>query len=608
MADEIEEVSFRRLVRGLWVHLRRRRRWQMVAVTALMVASAFAEVMTLGTVVPFIAVLVEPERAMAFGPVARVAGWFGITSASQLVAPLAGAFVVAAVSAVALRLTVLWATTRLAMAAGAELASKAFERTLYQPYEVHVQRHSSEVTSAVVQKVEVVVYGLFFPLQNAVGSVFTLVSVAAALVAIDRQIAISSVVIVGGAYLVITRSLKGRLSRNGRQIAVAQVGVLKVLNESMGGIRELLLNGTQRVFVEQFTTSDGRRRRAQASNTVIQQAPRLLMEGIAMVLIVVLVLVLDGRQGGVVANLPELTAFAVAGQRMLPISQQCYTTVATLLASRPVLSEALAILDQTESPVERHERGEPVPFTSALTCSGLSFRYSEEKPLVLDGIDLDVPIGSTVGLVGGTGSGKSTLLDLMMGLLQPSSGTLTVDGVPLGDETIGDWRQSVAHVSQDVFLMDASIAENIAFGVPTNLIDHQRVRASAQRAQIDDFVMAEPEGYLALVGERGVRLSGGQQQRIGIARALYKGASVLIFDEATSALDSVTEGLVLKGIADSGEGVTVVMVTHRLSTLRSCDRIFELQDGRIVASGRFEDLIESSGSFREMARTWEETR
>ena len=178
------------------------------------------------------------------------------------------------------------------------------------------------------------IYGLFFPLQNAVGSVFTLVSVAAALVAIDRQIAISSVVIVGGAYLVITRSLKGRLSRNGRQIAVAQVGVLKVLNESMGGIRELLLNGTQRVFVEQFTTSDGRRRRAQASNTVIQQAPRLLMEGIAMVLIVVLVLVLDGRQGGVVANLPELTAFAVAGQRMLPISQQCYTTVATLLEPR----------------------------------------------------------------------------------------------------------------------------------------------------------------------------------------------------------------------------------------------------------------------------------
>lgn len=607
MVDEIEKVPFRRLVRGLWMHLERRRRWQVVAVTALMVASAFAEVMTLGTAVPFIAVLVEPERAMAFGPIARAAGWVGITSASQLVVPLAGAFVVAALAAVVLRLTVLWATTRLATAAGAELASKAFERTLYQPYEVHVQRHSSEVTSGVVQKVEAVVSGMLSPLQTAVGSALTLVSVAVALVAIDRQIAVSSVVIVGGAYLVITRSLKGRLSRNGRHIAVEQVGVLKILNESIGGIRELLLDGTQRVFVEQFKTSDGRLRRAQASNTVIQQAPRLLMEGIAMVLIVVLVLVLHGRQGGVIAHLPELTAFAVAGQRMLPISQQCYTTVATLLAFQPVLSEALAILDQTESPAERHERGEPVPFTTALTCSGLSFRYSAEKPLVLDGIDLEVPSGSTVGLVGETGSGKSTLLDLMMGLLQPSSGTLTVDGVPLGDETIGDWRQSVAHVPQDVFLMDTSIAENIAFGVPTDLIDHQRVRASAKRAQIDDFVMTEPEGYLTLVGERGVRLSGGQRQRIGIARALYKGAAVLIFDEATSALDSVTEGLVLKGIAGSGEGVTVVMVAHRLSTLRNCDQIIELRDGRIVASGRFEDLLESSGSFREMARSSTET-
>jgi len=331
------------------------------------------------------------------------------------------------------------------------------------------------------------------------------------------------------------------------------------------------------------------------------------MEGISMTLIVVLVMVLQGREGGLVSNLPELTAFAVAGQRMLPISQQCYGTVSTMLAYQPVFSEALVTLDQPVSRAERFEGSDPLPFTSALECSGLSFRYSDDEPWVLDGIDLQIPKGSTVGLVGETGSGKSTLLDLMMGLLRPAAGALTVDGVQLDSEVIGSWRRSIAHVPQDVFLVDSSIAENIAFGVPKDQIDHERVRESARLAQIDDFIMAEPNGYRTLVGERGVRLSGGQRQRIGIARALHKGVSVLILDEATSALDSVTEGSVLRQIDDSGEGLTVVMVAHRLSTLRNCDQIFELRDGKIVASGRFEDLLESSGSFREMARSSTET-
>jgi len=601
------ETSFPRLLRGLWGHLNRRRQWQTLVVTILMVCSAFAEVITLGAVLPFIAVLVEPERAMAFGPVARVAEWVGITSADQLVFPLAGAFLATALLAAALRFLVVWATTRLAMATGAELASKAFERTLYQPYEVHVHRHSSEVTSGVIQKVESVVSGMLSPLQTAVGSVLTLASVAVALVLIDIQIAMTAVLLVGGGYFLITRVVRGRLLRNGRQIAVGQVQVLKILQESIGGIRQVLIDGTQRVFLEEFKGSDGRLRRSQASNTIIQQSPRLFMEGVSMTLIVVLIMVFHGQEGGLVSNLPELTAFALAGQRMLPISQQCYTTVSTMLAYQPAFSEALIILDQPVSRAERSERSDPLLFTSALECTGLSFRYSEDEPWVLDGIDLQIQKGSTVGLVGETGSGKSTLLDLMMGLLRPAAGALTVDGVQLDSEVIGSWRRSIAHVPQDVFLVDSSIAENIAFGVPKDQIDHERVRESARLAQIDDFIMAEPNGYRTLVGERGVRLSGGQRQRIGIARALHKGVSVLILDEATSALDSVTEGSVLRQIDDSGEGLTVVMVAHRLSTLRNCDQIFELRDGKIVASGRFEDLLESSGSFREMARSSTET-
>jgi len=604
---EPPETSFPRLLRGLWGHLNRRRQWQTTVVTVLMACSAFAEVITLGTVVPFIAVLVEPERAMAFGPVSRIPEWIGLTSTDQLVFLLAGAFVAAALMAAALRFLVLWATTRLAMATGAELAAKAFEHTLHQPYEVHVHRHSSEVTSGVVQKVETVVYGMLLPLQTLFGSVLTLISVTVALVLIDSQIAMAAVLLVGGGYLLITWAVKGTLLRNGRQIAVDQVRVLKILQESIGGIRQVMIDGTQRVFLEEFKGSDGRLRRSQASNSIIQQSPRLFMEGISMTLIVVLVMVLHGREGGLVSNLPELTAFAIAGQRMLPVGQQCYTTVSIMMGYQPVLSEALVILDQPISRAERFEKSDRFPFSSALECSGLSFRYSDDKPWVLDGIDLRIPKGSTVGLVGETGSGKSTLLDLMMGLLRPTAGALTVDGVQLDSEVIGAWRQSIAHVPQEVFLTDSSLAENIAFGVPRDQIDHQRVRESARLAQIDGFIMAEPDGYSTRVGERGVRLSGGQRQRIGIARALHKGVSVLILDEATSALDSVTERSVLRQIDDFDKGLTVVMVAHRLSTLRNCDQIIELRDGRIVASGRFEDLLESSGSFREMARSSTET-
>lgn len=601
--EESQVTPFYELSKGLWGHLNRRRQWQTLAVTILMVVSAFAEVLTLGAVVPFIAVLVEPERVLAFGPVSQVADWFGIASADDLVLPLAGAFLAAAIVGATLRFVVLWTTNRLAMATGGELAAKAFEQTLYQPYEVHVRRHSSEVTSGVIQKVEIVVQGMLIPIQMAAGSVLTLVSVTVALLLIDVQVAGAAVALIGGGYLLISRGVSGRLLRNGRQVAVTQVQVLKVIQESIGGIRDILINGIQALFVDEFKNSDGQRRRSQASTAVLQQSPRLLMELLVMILLVALVLIVNGREGGIVSNLPELGAFAVAGQRMLPISQQFYTTVSTMKTFQPLLSEALDILDEPVSEVERFARGDAFLFASSLECTELSFRYSEDEPWVLNGVNLKIPKGSRVGLVGETGSGKSTLLDLMMGLLQPTSGTLTIDGVPLDGEVVRSWRSSIAHVSQEIFLLDSSIAENIAFGIPKKLIDLDLVSESARIAELTDFIAAQPNGYQTTVGERGVRISGGQRQRIGIARALYKGASVLIMDEATSALDSVTERAVLRQITESGIGTTVVMVAHRLSTLRNCNQILELQDGQIVAAGGFEELMESSDSFRQMARS-----
>jgi ATP-binding cassette subfamily B protein len=230
------------------------------------------------------------------------------------------------------------------------------------------------------------------------------------------------------------------------------------------------------------------------------------------------------------------------------------------------------------------------------------FRYAPDAPWVLDDFNLTIRKGARVGLVGSTGSGKSTALDLLMGLLMPTQGELLVDGEPIVGERIRAWQNTIAHVPQSIFLSDASLCENIAFGVPRNAIDLERVKQAARRAQIAEFIESRREGYEARVGERGIRLSGGQRQRIGIARALYKQASVLVFDEATSALDNATEQSVMNAIGGLDRDLTILLIAHRMSTVRRCDCIVELGAGRVVAQGTYEHLFESSPSFQKMVR------
>jgi ATP-binding cassette subfamily B protein len=233
----------------------------------------------------------------------------------------------------------------------------------------------------------------------------------------------------------------------------------------------------------------------------------------------------------------------------------------------------------------------PLPFRDTIRFVNVCFRYGADGPWVLDGIDLTIHKGSRVGFVGSTGSGKSTAVDLTMALLQPVKGEILVDGQPISGERRRAWQRTIGHVPQSIFLADSTIAENIAFGVPPEKIDLDRVRQAAEQAQIAAFIEARPEGYGAFVGERGVRLSGGQRQRIGIARALYKQAHVLIFDEATSALDSATEEAVMGAIENLHRDLTIMIIAHRLTTLRQCDTIVRLERGRIVARGSYEDLM-----------------
>jgi ABC-type multidrug transport system fused ATPase/permease subunit len=592
------------LLKRLWHHLSRHRQRQFWLLMGLMLVSAFAEVVSLGAVLPFLGILVAPERVFNHPIVADMAQALGITSADQLVLPLTVAFITAALIAGAIRILLLWANTRIANACSADLGIKVYRHTLYQPYQVHVARNSSTVLSG-IGKVNVA-SNMLYTLMTLTSSIVLMVSIMFVLIAIDPMVALVAAVGFGASYALIAWISRRNLRRNSQRIAHEQTQVVKALQEGLGGIRDVLLDGTQSVYCDIYRKANQSLRRALSNNTFISGSPRYAMETLGMGLIAALAYVLSRQVGGISTALPVLGALALGAQRLLPALQNIYSSWATIAGSHASLSDAIALLDQP-LPTELLQPASTVPllFQDAIRFDAARFRYTSDGPWVLDGLNLTIPKGMRVGFVGSTGSGKSTTLDLLMGLLMLTEGEFLVDGEPISGNRLRAWQRSIAHVPQSIYLADTTLAENIAFGVLPGAIDLDRVQQVARQAQIADFIENSPKGYQAYVGERGIRLSGGQRQRIGIARALYKQASVLVFDEATSALDHTTEQLVMDAIEGLDSDLTILLIAHRLTTVRRCDTIVELKNGQVVAQGTYEQLHECSPSFRSMARTGE---
>jgi ATP-binding cassette subfamily B protein len=589
------------LLGRLWREFSPRRRRQFVLILGLMVASAVAEVASLGAVLPFLGVLTAPDKVFRYHLVARAAHAWGIDSPARLVLPLTVAFAAMAVLSGAMRLLLLWVSTRFTFAAGADLSMEVYRRTLYQPYQVHVARSSNEVISGIMNKVGGTVLGVLLPMMTLLSSMLLLVAIPVALVVIDPLVALAATAGFGAAYAVITWLSRRRLYYNSRRIADEQTRVLKALQEGLGGIRDVLLDGAQPMFCDVYRQADQLLRRAQGDNVFIAQSPRFAMEAVAMVLIALLAYAATRESHGGVAALPVLGALALGAQRLLPALQQAFGAWASIAGSQAYLADTIDLISQPLPPEALEPLPAPLEFAHSIRFDAVRFRYALEGPWVLDGLSLTILKGARVGLVGATGSGKSTTLDLLMGLLKPTEGQVLVDDEVVSGTRARSWQRTIAHVPQSIYLADTSFAENIAFGVPPAAIDRQRVREAARRAQLAEFIESRPRGYDEFVGERGVRLSGGQRQRVGIARALYKNARVLVLDEATSSLDNTTERSVMEAIEGLDRDLTILVIAHRLTTVRHCDTIIELERGRVVAQASYEQLLECSQSFRHMA-------
>ena len=586
-----ESVPVHKLLGRLWHHVGLRRQRQFVILIVLTLVVTFAEVVSLGAMLPFLSILIVPDKVFNFPLVAHNAPSWGIHSADQLVLPLTVGFVAIALVAGSLRLMLLWATTKFTFTSGSELSIEVYRRTLYQPYHVHIARNSSEVVSGIVNNVNGVVFWVMQPVLTLISSVVLMLAITVTLIFIDPLVALTAMSGFGACYIVITMLSRRRLKQNGQRINDEQIQVIKALQEGLGGIRDVLLDGTQALYCEIYRQADRPLRLASGSNIFISGSPRFAMEVLGMALIACMAYALSQREGGIAPALPVLGVLALSAQRLLPALQQSYFAWASIIGSYPSLANIMALLDQPLPQEILQPEPLPLPLQKSFRFDKVSFRYSDEGPWVLEDFNLTIAKGERVGIVGSTGGGKSTALDLLMGLLTPTEGQLLVDDEPCVGNRVRAWQKSIAHVPQSIYLADASLAENIAFGLSKDTIDMDRVRMVAGQAQIADFIESRHEGYQAKVGERGIRLSGGQRQRIGIARALYKQAKVLVFDEATSALDNATELSVMGAIDGLDRNLTILIIAHRVTTLSRCDTIIELENGRIKRQGTYDQLF-----------------
>lgn len=586
-------------IRQLLGYMSRQRQRQLGLLIVLMLVSALSEMISIGAIFPFLRALSNAEELLNTQALQPIFSSLNIQTSGQLVIGLAVVFILAVAIANGLRILTIYARTHLAADIAGDLSCQLYDKTLLQPYSFHVQHNSSDLIQTVTGDTRRLSNGVMVPLLALITNSFVVLALVGGLFLVDAPVALLLATVFGCSYAGLYHLRRNVLRRNSHILVESSQQQIKMVQEGLGGIRDVLIGGTQEFFQSSYEKADRPFRHANASNVIISQTPRYLIEAVAMTAIGLLALSM-GRNGDFSQVLPVLGSLALGANRLLPVVQQSFAALVQIQGARTSLQRILLGLQRPVDPMQMWVPSHGLALEKELQFDHIWFHYGDEDAWVLQDLNLRIAARTTVGFVGSTGSGKSTTADMLLGLLKPQQGVIWVDGEPLQGERLRQWQKSIAHVPQSIFLTDATIAENIAFGVPREQIDVERVHRAAQLAQIDDYIQELPARYETYVGERGVRLSGGQRQRIGIARALYQQASVIVFDEATSALDNTTEKEVMAAINGLNRQFTIILIAHRLSTVEKCDRIYELHKGQVIAEGTYEELKAKSVSFRNM--------
>jgi ABC-type multidrug transport system fused ATPase/permease subunit len=586
--------------------LTRRERRQFCLMLLLIMAMGCVETVGVASIMPFMYMLSDPailERHALLGEIYAALGFADVHSFMIFFGALV--FVVV-VGGLLFKAVTLYAVYRFTMMRGYSLSNRMLRGYLFQPYTWFLNRHSADIGANVLGDVAKVTTKSLLPAMKLITYSTVVIGLILMLVLVRPGVALSAAVLFGGSYLAVYFGVQRYLNRIGTERHEANVARFQITGEALGGIKDVKLAGLETHFLQRFQAPARKVAESDAASTILGELPRYVLEAVAFGAMLAFVLgLLVTRSSSIAGIVPMLAVYAFASIRIFPALQRIYVSMTQIRFTKPTLDKLYQDMKAAEANMRTLPPRAPeavVHLEKRLVLDDVHYSYPQAEWPALQGLNLVIAARSTVGIVGGTGAGKTTTVDIVLGLLMPDKGTFSVDGTPITRENLRAWQRSIGYVPQQIFLTDDTVAANIAFGLEAAEIDQAAVERAARTAELHDFVMRElPKGYATKVGERGVRLSGGQRQRIGIARALYHDPDVLILDEATSALDNLTERAVMDAVHNLGHAKTILMIAHRLSTVRECDTIFMLEGGRVVAEGSYDELLETNRKFRALA-------
>jgi ABC-type multidrug transport system fused ATPase/permease subunit len=575
----------------------------------LVIFMAFAEIASVFSIGPFMALIGNLDQLNGDGLIAEAYKFSGITDQNNFIIAF-GATVISILTLSALISTfTLWRLAMYGAKVGADLGNRLFSYYMNESWLFHSQRNSSDLVNKISVETTRVTGSIILQLMFLNAKVTLVLFLSVSIFILDPKIALSGVAIFSFAYLFIYRLVKKQLELNGNMHTQGNRARFQLMSEGFGGIKEILLLGRQNFFKKRFFIASENFFYAWGNSQVLSSVPKYFMELVSFSAAVLLVMYfLVSNQGNLEIILPIVSIYALAGFKLLPAFQQIYFSISTIQAN--IASYENIKSDLKSSAVHYSDynyeddasvSSESISFSKAIMLSNISFSYPETSQSLISNLSIEFPKNQVIGLVGPSGSGKSTIIDILMGLVEPDAGELVVDSSALNLLQKRALQNSIGFVSQSIYLADSSIKENIAFGIPPDLIVNTDITRALKLANLEDVIQSLPNGVDTFVGERGVQLSGGQRQRIGIARALYNDPEILVFDEATSSLDGLTEKNIMKAIDSFAGQKTIILIAHRLSTVMNCNLIYYMENGKIIDQGTYQYLIESNANFKQMS-------
>tara|TARA_Y100000588_G_scaffold346577_1_gene394657 strand:- start:12 stop:1835 length:1824 start_codon:yes stop_codon:yes gene_type:complete len=595
------------LVTKLIEMLPKKDRKLLVWLLLLLIVSAMVEMAGVASVVPFLNIVADPKIIETDERLSRLYQTFEFVDDRQFLLTMGIVVFFLLIVSVTFRAISSYAMFRFALMKRHTLCRWLMEEYLKGPYTFHLNRHSSDLTEQLFTEVGKVVTGVMGPMLQLIARGLVILFILALLFLMDPIISLIASLALGGSYVAIYFAAKRVLARIGIEIVEASKEMYQAANEAFGGMKEIKYLQKEQIFLERLSVPSERHARAYVVSQFISEIPRFGMEIVAFGGILAIVLYLIWSQTNFQSAIPTIGLYVYAGYRLMPALQQFYASIAQIRISlegvHVVYDDIVKNRNAPQISDLEEERKGYLSFRDEIEICNLTYTYPGSSKPALQNLNINIKANAKVGLVGPTGSGKSTLVDILLGLLHFQDGNFFVDGVAINETNLSLWQHKVGYVPQSIFLCDASIAQNVAFGVPPGQIDMDSVKKAIAMAGLDEFVEKElPDSYNTVVGERGIRFSGGQRQRVGIARALYHDPDVIIMDEATSALDGITEKIVMEAIHRLGGKKTIVLIAHRLSTVRDCDIIYAMENGKVSAFGTYEELIKINEQFRGMAK------